>query len=289
MLMYEKLLYKQIAKNILLNIAGCLAYAIGINCFAAPHNIAPGGASGIAILVNYTFGVPIGFFVFIFNIPLLLYIILKKYFPGTFVIKVLISTLLLSVLTDLFVVRLPVYEGDALLASMFAGALMGSGLALVHLGASNTGGISLLGLIVQKIWPTFQVGTLISFLNLVIVLASGIIFRNIETVLYAILVVYISGLVMDKVLESAFMNHLLLIISDSTEKIKELLIENRIGVTILKGEGGYSHTDKKVMLCVTTRHAFSHLQKHIWDIDKKALTVVLDSSKISGKGFRSIL
>lgn len=287
--MYERLLRRQIIKNVLFNIIGCFIYAVGVNCFAAPHNIAPGGASGIAILLNYLFQVPIGFFVFIFNIPLLILIVIKNYFSKIFVGKVLASTLLLSLITDLLVARLPVYKGDALLASMFAGALMGAGLALVHLGGSNTGGISLIGIIGQKIRPEFHVGSLISGLNMAIVLASGIIYKNIETMLYAIVVVYISGLIMDKTLASAYMNNLLLIISEKTEKIKQLFLENHSGVTILKGEGGYSHQEKNVMLCVATKHNCVNLQKHIWEIDNQALTIVLDSSKVSGKGFQSIM
>ena len=287
--MYEKLLRKQIIKNILFNIAGCFIYALGINSFAAPHNIAPGGASGVAILLNYLFHIPIGFFVFVFNIPLLALILVKNYFSKIFVGKVLISTLLLSLITDLIVARLPVYKGDALLASMFAGALMGMGLALVHLGGSNTGGISLIGIIVQKIRPEFQVGTLISGLNMAIVLASGIIYKNIETMLYAIVVVYISGFIMDRTLANAYMNNLLLIISEKTEKIKEFFLEHHSGVTILKGEGGFSHQEKNVILCVATKHNCVTLQKYIWEIDNQALPIVLDSSKVSGKGFQSVM
>lgn len=94
-----------IIRCVLLNLAGVFIYAVGINSFAAPHKIAPGGASGIAILINYLTGCPIGLFVFVFNIPLLLIIVVKKYFPRSFVFRTLASTALLSIVTDLVIVR----------------------------------------------------------------------------------------------------------------------------------------------------------------------------------------
>jgi len=110
-----------IIRCVLLNLAGVFIYAVGINSFAAPHKIAPGGASGIAILINYLTGCPIGLFVFVFNIPLLLIIVVKKYFPRSFVFRTLASTALLSIVTDLVIVRIPVYKGNPLLAAMFCG------------------------------------------------------------------------------------------------------------------------------------------------------------------------
>lgn len=123
--MSQKIKFQKILFLVILNILGTITYAIGINCFAAPHNIAPGGASGIAILINYICGFPIGTFVFLFNVPLLIWIIMKKYFPKAFVLKTLATTALLSIVTDYLVVHIPVYQGDPLLASMFGGVLMG--------------------------------------------------------------------------------------------------------------------------------------------------------------------
>lgn len=188
-------------KSLIYNLVGVVLYAVGIYSFATPHQIAPGGASGIAILVNYITGCPIGLFVFLFNIPLLLIILWKKYYDKGFVIRTLASTALLSVVTDFVVVRFPVYHGNPLLAAMFCGAMMGAGLALVHMGNSNTGGISLLGLILQKCNPQFPVGKWISGLNIAVVLASGLVYKNINSLLYAVVTVYISGMFMDQILE----------------------------------------------------------------------------------------
>lgn len=287
--MKEAIRGNQVIVAIVLNFLGVLSYAIGINCFAAPHNIAPGGASGIAILVNYICNFPIGVFTFIFNIPFLVLIYIKGYFPKSFVLKTLATTILLSILTDIVVVKLPTYRGDPLLASMFAGGMMGIGLACVHLGLSNTGGISLIGVIIQKLNPQFQVGGLIAFLNITVVLASGIVYKNVESMLYAVVTVYISGLFMDKLLESVSTKNLMIIMSECTERVRQVLVDRHKSITILPGEGGYSSRRQRVILCATTKEDCEDIQKTIKDVDKESLIIVTNASKVEGKGFKHVI
>lgn len=279
---------KRIAFNVLFNLFGCFIYAVGINCFHAPHKIAPGGASGIAILLNYLFGIPMGLFVFLFNIPFLFLIVHKKYFSKSFVVKTLLTTMLLSFITDYVVVKIPVYKGDALLAAMFGGALMGIGLGFVHLGKSNTGGISLLGLIVQKINPQFQVGSMISALNFMVVISSVLVFKNIESFLYAVIAVYISGAFMDKILLSADSKDMMIIISECTDKVRTLFLQKKMGITILKGEGGYSSEMQRVILCAVDKGLSEELREQVKELDEQALIITTKASKIEGKGFRAM-
>ncbi len=284
---------KQKLKNIyiliIFNIVGSFLYAVGINCFAAPHNIAPGGASGVAILVNYLFNFPIGVFVLVFNIPFLIWIFVKKYFSNAFIFKTLATTALLSFITDYIVIYIPIYKGDALLASMFGGALMGIGLAIVHLGNSNTGGISLLGIIIQKINPKFQVGALISSINIIIVLVSGFIYKNIESLLYAVVTVYISGIFMDKILEQVSKKNLVFIMSECTDIVRKALVDSQKTVTILKGEGGYSSKMQRVLICATTKDDCIQIEKIVKSLDDKALIIVTETKKMEGKGFKNII
>ncbi len=279
---------KRITFNVLFNLFGCFIYAVGINCFHAPHKIAPGGASGIAILLNYLFGIPMGLFVFLFNIPFLFLIVHKKYFSKSFVVKTLLTTMLLSFITDYVVVKIPVYKGDALLAAMFGGALMGIGLGFVHLGKSNTGGISLLGLIVQKINPQFQVGSMISALNFMVVISSVLVFKNIESFLYAVIAVYISGAFMDKILLSADSKDMMIIISECTDKVRTLFLQKKMGITILKGEGGYSSEMQRVILCAVDKGLSEELREQVKELDEQALIITTKASKIEGKGFRAM-
>lgn len=247
---------KCIACSILLNTAGILIYAVGISSFASPNEIAPGGASGIAILINYMTGCPIG----------------------------------LSVITDMMsALHFPIYDGNPLLASMFSGAMLGTGLALVHLGRSNTGGISLAGLILQKCSPQFQVGKVISALNFVVVIASVFVYRNIDSLLYAVITVYISGVFMDRILADAEAKSLLIVIAQSTDKVRQVFLDEGEGVTVLKGEGGYSNRRQRVVMCVTGKRESGKLQEKIRNADDNALVIVMEVQHVTGKQFARII
>lgn len=285
--MLQKISFQNTLKFIVINILGTIFYASGITCFTKPHYIAPGGASGIAVLVNFVTNFPIGVFILLFNIPLLF--IAKNFLSKEFVIKTLFSTVLLFMVTDYVVIYFPIYKGDALLASMFGGALMGIGLALVHIGGSNTGGISLLGIIIQRRYPQFQVGKLLYLLNLSVVLVSGIVFNNIESMLYAIVAIYISGAFMDNMISSISASNLLIVISEYTENIREIILKERNGITILKGEGGYSSKEKQVILCASTKSDCEHMQKAIRQVDEQAMMIVTDAKRVSNKSFKHIV
>lgn len=276
---------KEIILSCLLNIAGIILYTIGLRCFAVPHKIAPGGASGIAILVNYLTGFPIGLFGSLFSIPLLAFILYKRYFPKVFAFSAAGSILLLSAVMDLLTPILPAYQGNALLAALFAGAFMGTGLACVYLGHSDTGGITLIGLIIQKKFPQFPVGGLISSMNMLIVFASGIVYRNMESILYAVVTVYISGIFMDKLVDNVQAKNLLIVMSECTDKVRCVFLNQRKGITVLKGEGGYTSETQRVIMGAVSKGDCAMIKKEIELVDPKALIIIAEASRVSGKNF----
>lgn len=276
---------QSLTMTIFFNTAGIFLYMVGIKVFAAPAGIAPGGASGIAVLVNYITGFPIGLFCSLFSIPLLFIILWKKIFPLSFFCKTIGSILLLSFLTDIIGPMLPAYKGDFLLAAIFSGAFMGIGLALVYLGNSDTGGITLIGLIIQKKYPQFQVGTMVSLLNFIIVLASGIVYRNVENILYAIVTVYVSGLFMDRMVNNSNAKNLMIVMSEYTDKVRCIFLDEEKGLTILKGEGGYTSETQRVIMGAVNKRDCARIQKKITEADEKALIIVSEASRVSGKSF----
>lgn len=279
--------WKEIGFFLGANLVGTVLYGAGIICFTAPHRIAPGGASGIAALINYATGFPIGFFIFLFTVPLLF--IAGRYLGKGLALKTLFSTALLSVVMDYVVVWIPVYEGDPLLASIFGGVLMGIGLAVMHGGGANTGGVTLLGLILQKVFPNFQMGGLLTVLNIGVVAASAFVYRDIDSLLYAVICVYISGIVMNNVIGGLGEKRLMIVISDYSRQIKEIFVSKRNGVTLLRGEGGYSKEARQVIMSAVSKKDCEPLQEKIKDIDSNALVVVTQASKESGKGFRHVI
>lgn len=273
---------------ILLNIIGSTLYALGIQAFTAPQHIAPGGASGIAIIVRYLTDFPMGQFTFLFNIPLL--IMSYKNLSKKFVWNALISIILFSLITDYVVVWFPIYKGDMLLASVFGGVLMGVGLGVVHISESTTGGLSILGLLLQKKYPQFEVGKMLFVLNFLVVLASVFVFKNVESMLYAVITIFVSSKCMDSVVYGWNNNKFLVIISDENEKIKEnILASTNRGVTILDGRGGYSEHTKQVIFCAVEKNGFIEVRKMIQAMDPNAFVIVTDTSEIIGKEFKSIV
>ena len=280
---------KDVRAVILLNITGIFLYTVGMRSFAAPAQIAPGGASGIAILVNYMTGFPMGVFCSLFNFPILAIVLWKRIFPGDFVAKAAASIILLSLMTDLLAPVLPHYQGNALLAALFAGAFMGSGLAMVYLGTSDTGGITMIGLILQKIFPHLKVGTLVSAINMVIVLASGLVYRNIDSILYAVITVYVSGLFMDKLVNQANSRDLIIVMSECTDKVRCVFLDEKKGITILKGEGGYTSETQRVILGAAGKADCMKIRDKIRQVDPSALIIVAEASDVIGKSFGRML
>lgn len=279
---------KKYGKFLLLNIIGSVLYGLGIHAFTAPQQIAPGGASGIGILVNYVTGFPIGFFTFLFNIPLL--ILAYKYVTKKFFYNALFSITLFSFITDYVVVLFPTYKGDPLLACIFGGVFMGVGLALVHMAESTKGGLTILGVILQKKFPQFEVGKLIFVLNLTVVGASAIVFNNIESVLYAIIAIYISSMCMDGMICSLNNNKFVVIISDHNEEIKTYISDStRKGFTIMNGIGGYSESDKQVIFCALGKNEYVTIKKMIHTVDPHAFVIITDASEVIGNGFKSMI
>lgn len=279
---------KKIIKFLLLNIIGSVLYGIGIHSFTAPQHIAPGGASGIGILVNYVSGFPIGLFTFLFNIPLL--ILAYRYVTKKFFYNALFSITLFSFITDYIVVIFPIYTGDPLLACIFGGALMGVGLALVHMAESTTGGLTILGVILQKQFPQFEVGKLIFLLNLTVVAASALVFNNIESVLYAVIAIYISSMCMDSMICGLNNNKFVVIISDHNEEVKTYISDaTHKGFTILNGVGGYSDCDKQVIFCAIGKNEYANVKKMIHQVDPNAFVIITDASEVIGNGFKSMI
>lgn len=279
---------KKIIKFLGLNIIGSVLYGLGIHAFTAPQQIAPGGASGIGILVNYVTGFPIGMFTFIFNIPLL--ILAYKYVTKKFFYNAVLSITLFSLVTDYVVVYFPLYKGDPLLACIFGGALMGVGLALVHMTESTTGGLTILGVVLQKEFPQFEVGKLIFMLNLTVVGASAFVYNNIESVLYAVIAIYISSMCMDGIICSFNNNKFVVIISDHNEEIKTYISEStRKGFTMMNGVGGYSDCDKQIIFCALGKNEYATIKKMIHKVDPKAFVIITDASEVIGNGFKSMI
>ncbi|AZT89862.1 YitT family protein [Caldicellulosiruptor changbaiensis] len=264
---------------------GSLLVALSLNLFLVPNKIAAGGFSGIATVVYYVsrFKLPVGMTMLALNIPAFIWGV--KTIGVDFGVKSVYGTIALSVLTDL-TAFLPCITYDKLLASVFGGALMGLGLAIVLLYEATTGGTEMLARIIHKFISFISVGQILLGLDVAVIAMASIVFKNYELGLWAVLTLFACSKVMDAILEGVNFAKALIIISDKSDIIAEkILKELDRGVTGLHGIGMWTKTEKNVLLCVVKRHEVSRVKNLVKSIDQKAFVILTDVREVLGEGF----
>ncbi|MFZ5974177.1 MAG: YitT family protein [Bacillota bacterium] len=262
--------------------AGVILVAASLNLFLVPNRITPGGFSGLATLLHYAVGVPVGTGVAILNIPL--FIIGFKKLGTAFVIRSAYGTLLLSLLVDVFVV--PPATTDFFLAALYGGALLGVGLGLALRGGGSTGGSDMFARIMHAYKAKIGVGTFIIIFDFFIVVGAGILFSP-ELAMYALAILYGSSKVVDLVLEGSVSSRACFIISDRAKEVAdEILHDLERGVTLFKAQGMYTGDTRMVLLCVVQSAGEMHaLREVVRTLDPEAFIFVTAASEVLGQGF----
>ena len=278
--------YKNVLKYIGMTI-GVSFIASSINIFLQPHGFAPGGTSGIAIILNQaTDGfIPVWLANLALNIPIFITAIIAL--GKTFGTKSIYGVLSLS----LFIWLIPSIEttNDLLLSSIYGGLILGLGVGIVFRSGGTTGGSDTLGLLLNRRFPAIAISHFMLVIDSLVVIGSGIATRNVETPLYSIIVLYISSRVIDLTLNGIGYAKAVHIISDHPEEIGKSIMENlNRGITILKGQGFYTKKDKDVLLCIINRSQIVKLKDLVNDIDKSAFVMITDATEVLGEGFRPI-
>lgn len=270
--------------DILFDIAGCFIFAVSTQCFSAPNNIAPGGVSGVAILINYVTGLPISALSLVMNIPLLVlaWMFLGRAFTLKTVKTVAIMTVLLEMCTFL-----PTYQGDMILASLYAGVLQGIGLGLVFMRSSTTGGTDIASRLIQLKFPHVSVGKIMIGVDGVVLIAAAIVYRQLENALYALIVIFVGGQVLDRLLYGLDMGKVMMIISPEHAQIASRVHDELDrGCTILEGRGSYTQANRPVLLCAVRRQQYIALKRIVRAADPNAFMFALDATEIIGEGFK---
>ena len=281
----KKLQYspKEILIDTLVFIIASSAFSVGINCFLANNNILNGGLTGIATILNYLFDFPIGMGIFLMNVPLLL--IAFKKLGVMFVFRTFWVIAISSVTIDLGAF-LPVYKNDLLLSSIFGGVLSGFSLGIIFMRNATTGGVDIIAKLIKLKYPHITIGKSIFILDAIVIITGGIIYNNIESMLYAAVTVFVSAQVLDYIIYGFSRGATIMIISEKSDEIRHLIINdlNR-GVTILKGQGGYSGAERNILLCACFDNQTQKLIKKIKSADENAFFIVTQSKQILGEGF----
>ncbi len=285
----EKVFSRRWFMSYSLIVIGAFILASGFVFFITPYKIVPGGVYGIGIVLNHLIGVPVGLTGLALNIPLT--IIGIRVLGPRFGVKTVIGFILSSIFIDgltLLWGASPLVEDNALLSSIFGAVLIGFGLGLIFRARATSGGSDIVAMIIGK-YTRMPIGQLLIMVDSVIVLFGLIIFKDWSIPLYSWLVIYITGKVIDGVLEGVSYEKTVFIISDKYKEISEkILYDLDRGGTVLSGKGMYNGDDKKVLFVNVTRRELGILQDYIHQIDPKAFLTVIDASQVLGEGFKRL-
>lgn len=280
--------FKDLVQKIVLIILGSLIISVAVNLFVIPNMLLSGGLSGIGLMVQYIFNIPMGITILLLNIPLLILSILKinKKFTAYTVLGTISLSLFLILTSPLNNVLAPVEESYRLLYCIYGGVLSGIGIGIVLSNEGSTGGLDIIAIYAKKKYD-IEIGIMSFALNFLIVAVGSILF-DFKVGLYTLIAMYITSAVMERVLNGLNRRKMLLIVSEKEKEVSDAIMNsfNR-GMTILYGEGAYTSHRKNVMYCVVSLRQLPQIKRVIKVIDEEAFISIIDIAEVQGNGFKS--
>ena len=268
----------------LYNLVAGILYAVSICYFAKNADFAPGGLSGLALIGNYLWGLPIGTTTLVLNIPLIL--LSLKFLGKTLLGKTLVTMLWCTFFQDVVFTRIPGYTGDPLLAAIFAGITLGGSLALMYMRGTSSGGTDFLTMSIKMLRPHLSVGALTGLIDLVIILLGWPVFGSVDAVLYGLITTVGTSLVIDKIMYGSSSSKMLTIITTKGQEIADCIArEADRGSTMLRALGTYTGTERQMLLCVCARPQVYTIRTAAYRIDPSCMVMISDTSEVYGEGF----
>lgn len=264
-----------------------ILYSAGVSLFFDANHMAPGGVTGIAVILNRFVPIGTGTLILLLNLPIFALGTWK--YGVRFMISTMYCTTLVSLFTNFWHMLIPP-KVDLLIAAVAGGILTAAGLGIVLRAHATTGGMDILVKMLRERYPHRKTGTLFLFADVFVIALSAILFHDFETAMYAAIGVFVSSIVLDYVLYGKDEANLILVISDKNASISErILKEIRTGVTLLEGKGAYSRKDKQIILCAVRKIQTAKIEKIVQETDQGAFMMIGSASEIYGEGYKSYL
>lgn len=265
---------------------GSLVYAVGQLFFIKPLHIPMGGVSGLALVANFLWGMPIGVVNIVLNIPL--FFLGWRTMGREFFYKTAFATVVSSVFVDLLDPVLPPFNGEMLIAALYGGIIMGAGYGLIFRAGGTSGGID----IVSK-WlngkKDIPVGSTNFVINLFVIVGSAIIYGNPDSALYAIVTSYISSMVIDKMVYGVDAQKSAMIITSKPKEVAHAVMEQlHRGCTGMDATGMYTGDKRTVLICAVRRHETGTLKRLILQQDEHAFMLISNISEVFGTNFKRL-
>ena len=275
---------KKILIDLLCDLAGGVFYAMGIHTFARMADFAPGGISGLALIGNHLWNLPIGVMTIVLNIPLVL--ISWKVVGKEFLFRTARTMIITTVFLDVVFPLLPPYTGMPLLASLYSGVCTGVGMAFFYLRGSSSGGTDFLIMTIKVRHPYMSFGFVTMALDFIVIMLGWPVFGNVDAVLYGLICAFSTSIVMDKIMYGMGAGKLLIIITNrSRELVERISRMTDRGSTLIKAIGTYTGEERDVLLCACSKAQAYSITAAAHDVDEKAFVMVTETSEVFGEGF----
>lgn len=278
---------KNFANQLAWEFIGSVFIAAGIYNFAVQAKFPMTGFSGISIILYRLLHVPIGLSTIVLNIPLAIicYRLLGKKFFVSSIRCMVLSSLMIDYVAPLF----PVYTGERLLAALCTGVFGGIGYALIYSKNSSTGGSDFIIMAVKAIKPHLSLGKIAFWSDVGIILVGGILFRDIDGIIYGMVVNFIFAVAVDKLMYGINAGKLALVVTEHGPDICKIIDECcQRGTTILNAKGGYNCEDKQVVMCACSNKEMFQVQQAVKAADPASFLIVLESNEVHGEGFKMV-
>ena len=272
--------------DLLCDIIGSILYSTGIYTFAKAADFAPGGISGLALILNHLWGLPIGIMTLVLNIPLVL--ISYRVVGKEFLLKTARSMVVSTIFLDLIFPHTPAYTGSPFMAALYSGICMGAGMAFFYMRGSSSGGMDFLIMTIKVRYPHFSLGMVSMVSDFVVILLGWPVFGNIDAVLYGLTTAFAASTILDKIMYGMGAGKLIIIITTHGQKLANRIGEmTDRGSTILKAMGSYTREDRDVLLCACSKSQAYSITTMAHEIDPGAFVMVTETSEVFGEGFIS--
>lgn len=270
--------------DIIFDVVGGISYAIGIYTFAKMGNFAPGGLSGLALIMNHLWGLPIGIMTLVLNIP---FVIMSYRIVGkNFLIKTARSMVVCTIFLDFIFPHTPAYNGSPFMAALYSGVFLGAGLALFYMRGSSSGGTDFLTMSIKVLRPHLSIGFITMAIDLVIILLGWPVFGNVDAVLYGLASTFVTTVVIDKIMYGIDAGTLTIIITTEGKRVADRIGEvTGRGSTAIQAMGTYTKEEKDVLLCACSSSQAYMVKNAVHEIDKNAFMMLTETRQVFGEGF----
>lgn len=278
--------YKRMIWDILTITLGSIIFAVGVACFLDPNSVASGGVSGIAIIITkFIDFIPTGTVIALINVPILFIGTIKfgfKFLAST-MYAVLVSSLAVNVIGEL----IGPLTDNLLLAAVGGAVLIGVGVGLVFRTGATTGGTDVIVKLLRTKFRHLPTGIVFGFVDGCVCLTSGLVFKNVELTIYAVISLMVASMVMNKVLYGGDSARMIYIISSENKEIaKHLMEEVDVGATYMRGNGAYTGKDYDVLMVVLRAKQLPRARDVVKQIDAGAFMIVTNATSVFGEGFK---